>query len=218
VRQSLSEALRHIELFPPFARGGIGKMLLGRDKTTGQVLALKVMAKNSMDRQKMRGRVLQEQRLASLLASDGSPCFVQVHRFLRSRTAAVMAMSFMPGGDLYSLLAGVGRLSERKAAPLVAMMLLCAREMHRLGVAHRDLKPDNFVIDKWGHLRVIDFGLAADELEMLGTRTKHQPKSIRETGSARVGRAARGGRASRADHAAVGAGLASALSPSNTPL
>jgi len=124
-------------------------------------------------------RVLAEQRLLTMAASDGNPFVVKQHRFLRSKNTIVMVMEYVPGGDLFSLLDGVGPMEEPKAAYFIAQIILGLRHLHRLGIVHRDLKPENLLISPRGHLKIADFGLAADLLEMVGERIHTHPPDLK---------------------------------------
>ena len=92
-----------------------------------------------------------------------------------SASQLVLLQEFVPGGDLYSLLRGVGRLKESLACRVVAEVFLSLLHMHRLGLLHRDLKSENVLISADGHFKLIDFGLAADELEQCGVRLTEGP-------------------------------------------
>mmetsp|Transcript_15293 Transcript_15293/g.47743 ORF Transcript_15293/g.47743 Transcript_15293/m.47743 type:complete len:383 (-) Transcript_15293:32-1180(-) len=70
-----------------------------------------------------------------------------------------MCMEYMPGGDLATLLENL-ELEEEEARIYAAEMITSVDELHKLGFIHRDLKPDNFLIDAKGHLRLADFGLS----------------------------------------------------------
>ena len=67
----------------------------------------------------------------------------------------------MPGGDMRSLLEHC-QLSEDAIRIYMAQMLMAVHTLHCLGYIHRDLKPDNFLIDRNGFLKLTDFGLAID--------------------------------------------------------
>merc|ERR1719440_1476533 len=70
-------------------------------------------------------------------------------------------MEFVNGGDLFSLLRNVGYLAEEVARLYVAEISLALEYLHcTLGVVHRDLKPDNVLIDQQGHIKLTDFGLS----------------------------------------------------------
>jgi serine/threonine protein kinase len=69
-------------------------------------------------------------------------------------------MDFHPGGDLKTLLKNIGSFSTEDARFYFCEMIISVALLHKLGYIHRDLKPDNFLIDKKGHLKLIDFGLS----------------------------------------------------------
>lgn len=71
-----------------------------------------------------------------------------------------MVMEFMKGGDLSNLLEESGCFDEDMARYYIAQMVLALEQLHKGGVIHRDLKPDNILINKWGHIRLTDFGLS----------------------------------------------------------
>lgn len=73
-----------------------------------------------------------------------------------------LVMEYMPGGDFLGLLIRENILHEAVACFYIAEMILAVEEAHRLGFIHRDIKPDNFLISKTGHLKISDFGLAFD--------------------------------------------------------
>jgi serine/threonine protein kinase len=63
---------------------------------------------------------------------------------------------YAAGGDIKTLLENLGSLDEDMAKFYFAEMVLCVEYLHGLHIIHRDLKPGNFVIDKTGHLKLID--------------------------------------------------------------
>jgi serine/threonine protein kinase len=71
-----------------------------------------------------------------------------------------MVMEFMKGGDLSSLLEQVGSFDEDTAKFYLAQIVLALEYLHSKGVIHRDLKPDNILIDAEGRIKLTDFGLS----------------------------------------------------------
>jgi len=69
-------------------------------------------------------------------------------------------MEFLVGGDLSSHLLAMGRFPEDWAAFYIAEITLALRYLHKHGITHRDLKPDNILIDSKGHVKLTDFGLS----------------------------------------------------------
>ena len=69
-------------------------------------------------------------------------------------------MKFLPGGDLMSLLMARDILPEQEAKFYAAEIVLAIESVHKLDCIHRDLKPDNVLIDAKGHIKLSDFGLS----------------------------------------------------------
>jgi serine/threonine protein kinase len=69
-------------------------------------------------------------------------------------------MEYMIGGDFGDVLAKYGNLDEDTVAFYAAEIVLALEYLHKLGVVHRDLKPDNILLDSLGHAKLTDFGLS----------------------------------------------------------
>lgn len=71
-----------------------------------------------------------------------------------------MVMEFMKGGDFATLLDDIESFDEETAKYYLAQIVLALEYLHNNGVIHRDLKPDNILIDGDGHIKLTDFGLS----------------------------------------------------------
>ena len=69
-------------------------------------------------------------------------------------------MEFLPGGDFMNLLIEKDKLTEEEAKFYISELILAVESIHKLDCIHRDIKPDNILIDKNGHIKLSDFGLA----------------------------------------------------------
>ena len=69
-------------------------------------------------------------------------------------------MEFLPGGDLMNLLIAKDTLNEEEAKFYICEIILSIEAIHNLDCIHRDIKPDNILIGKDGHIKLSDFGLA----------------------------------------------------------
>ena len=85
-------------------------------------------------------------------------------------------MDYVAGGDLMSLLCKYGVFKESLARFYIAELTCAVESVHKMGFIHRDIKPDNILIDSNGHLKLTDFGLCT------GFRWTHNSKYYQTNG------------------------------------
>jgi protein-serine/threonine kinase len=95
-----------------------------------------------------------------LLAESESPWVVNLFCSFQDSENLYLLMEFLPGGDLMTLLIEKDIFSEEMSRFYVAEIVLAIESVHRLGFAHRDIKPDNILLDSRGHVKLTDFGLS----------------------------------------------------------
>ena len=132
-------------------------------------MALKVIAPELLDDEDVRARFLAEARAA---ASVDHPNVIPVHEAGEDDGIAYIAMRYVAGDDLRSLVRRGGALDPAEAAGIVAQAGAALDAIHRAGFVHRDVKPANLLVDSGGHVYLTDFGLAKQVLTRTGgTRT-----------------------------------------------
>ena len=89
-----------------------------------------------------------------------SPWIVELKASFQDDEYLYLVMEFLPGGDLMNLLIKKDILTEDEARFYIAELILSIESIHKLDCIHRDIKPDNILIDKNGHIKLSDFGLA----------------------------------------------------------
>ncbi|KAH8915418.1 kinase-like protein [Atractiella rhizophila] len=141
--------------------GAFGVVTLVREKPTGELYAMKQLRKADMLRKGQEGHVRAERDLMTA-ASTTSRWIVRLVYSFQDVDHLYLVMEFMGGGDLLNLLIERDIFDEKFAHFYVAEMVLAVQEAHRLGYIHRDIKPDNFLFDLKGHIKISDFGLATD--------------------------------------------------------
>ncbi|KIK67177.1 hypothetical protein GYMLUDRAFT_37234 [Collybiopsis luxurians FD-317 M1] len=146
--------------------GAFGVVSLVREQSTGQLFAMKQMRKTDMLRKGQEGHVRAERDLlkaASLVSSPGgAEWIVKLHYSFQDRDNLYLVLEYMGGGDLLNLLIERDVFEEDFTRFYVAEMILAIESCHKHGFIHRDIKPDNFLFDPNGHIKLSDFGLATD--------------------------------------------------------
>jgi serine/threonine protein kinase len=89
-----------------------------------------------------------------------SPWIVELKASFQEDDYLYLIMEYLPGGDFMNLLIKKDILTEEEARFYTAELILAIESIHKLDCIHRDIKPDNVLIDKTGHIKLSDFGLA----------------------------------------------------------
>ncbi|KAJ6730920.1 SERINE/THREONINE-PROTEIN KINASE [Salix viminalis] len=144
------------ELLTMIGKGAFGEVRICREKTTGQVYAMKKLKKSEMLR---RGQVEHVKAERNLLAEVDSNCIVKLYCSFQDDGFLYLIMEYLPGGDMMTLLMRKDTLTEDEARFYVGETVLAIESIHKHNYIHRDIKPDNLLLDRFGHLRLSDFGL-----------------------------------------------------------
>jgi protein-serine/threonine kinase len=140
--------------------GASCSVLEARQKSTGQLYALKVMSKERIAlNSKRRERALVER---SILVKSSHPFIIGLHAAFQSTTHLYLVLEFCPGGELFFHMTRNARFSEETAKFYVSEILLGVEYLHAHGIVYRDLKPENILLDLEGHVRLSDFGLSKE--------------------------------------------------------
>ncbi|KAJ4914823.1 Protein kinase family protein [Raphanus sativus] len=144
------------ELLTMIGKGAFGEVRVCREKNTGHVFAMKKLKKSEMLR---RGQVEHVKSERNLLAEVDSNCIVKLYCSFQDDAYLYLIMEYLPGGDMMTLLMRKDTLSEDEARFYAAETVLAIESIHKRNYIHRDIKPDNLLLDRIGHLRLSDFGL-----------------------------------------------------------
>ncbi|OAE31378.1 hypothetical protein AXG93_3789s1190 [Marchantia polymorpha subsp. ruderalis] len=164
------------ELLTIIGRGAFGEVRLCREKLTSQVYAMKKLKKSEMLR---RGQVEHVKAERNLLAEVDSNCIVKLYCSFQDDEYLYLIMEYLPGGDMMTLLMRKDTLTEDEARFYVGQAVLAIESIHKHNYIHRDIKPDNLLLDKEGHMKLSDFGLCKP-LDCSNLPTLHENETIIE--------------------------------------
>ncbi|KAH9802063.1 AGC kinase family protein [Citrus sinensis] len=95
----------------------------------------------------------------NLLAEVASHCIVKLYYSFQDAEYLYLIMEYLPGGDVMTLLMREETLTETVARFYIAQSVLAIESIHKHNYIHRDIKPDNLLLDQNGHMKLSDFGL-----------------------------------------------------------
>ncbi|XP_047986913.1 rho-associated protein kinase 2 [Leguminivora glycinivorella] len=142
------------DLIKVIGRGAFGEVQLVRHKSTRHVYAMKLLSKVEMIKRSDSTFFWEERHI---MAHANSEWILKLHFAFQDHKYLYMVMDYMPGGDLVSLMSNYD-IPEKWAKFYTMEIVLALDVIHNMGFVHRDVKPDNMLIDKYGHLKLADFG------------------------------------------------------------
>jgi len=138
-------------------KGAFGEVRVCKYIPNGDIVAIKKMKKEEMHK---KNQVLHVRAERDVLSEAKNEWIVDLKFSFQDQHYLYLGMEFLPGGDLMSLLMARDILPENDAKFYAAEIVLAIESVHKLDCIHRDLKPDNVLIDANGHVKLSDFGLS----------------------------------------------------------
>ncbi|KAJ3589025.1 hypothetical protein NHX12_009873 [Muraenolepis orangiensis] len=148
--------LEDFESLKVIGRGAFGEVRLVQKKDTGHVYAMKILRKADMLEKEQIGHIRAER---DILVEADSLWVVKMFYSFQDKLNLYLIMEFLPGGDMMTLLMKKDTLTEEATQFYIAETVLAIDSIHQLGFIHRDIKPDNLLLDSRGHVKLSDFGL-----------------------------------------------------------
>jgi len=132
--------------------GSFGKVQLVQNKATEDFLALKIIKKRDAVRV---DHLVNERRF---LASLKFPFIVKYAGHFQTKENLYLMMEYVDGCQLYNILTSIKRLTDNQCRFYLSEVLLCLEYFHSLGIVYRDLKLENLMLDREGHIKLVDLG------------------------------------------------------------
>ncbi|MFI5896752.1 serine/threonine-protein kinase [Actinoplanes sp. NPDC051513] len=144
----------------PVGHGATGTVWRGIDRSTGEYVAVKLLHEGLLRQPKLVIRFVQERTILMMMRHEN---IVGVHDLFSVGGSLALVMDYVSGGSLRNRLISAGTLPPSEAATLLAQVAAALTQAHELGVVHRDVKPDNILLqeaDGRHEVRLTDFGIA----------------------------------------------------------
>jgi len=152
----IGKKLAHYLIIKSLGRGGMGEVFLARDEKLGREVALKLLPEALKLDPERRSRF---EREAQTVASLNHPNVVTLYAVEEAEGQPFLVMEYVDGPTLDAVVSAGGMVQDGFFS-LALSLTEAVAAAHAKGITHRDLKPQNVMIDGEGRLKVLDFGLA----------------------------------------------------------
>ena len=149
--------LKDFERIRVLGKGAFGKVILAREKKTGEVYAMKILKKTHVVNKRQVEHTMSERYV---LGRTKHPFIVGMHYAFQTNEKLIFVLDYCAGGDLYYHISRAGHLPLDRARFYTAELVEALAHLHSRGVVYRDLKPENVMMDMDGHVKLVDFGLS----------------------------------------------------------
>ncbi|NIO48853.1 MAG: tetratricopeptide repeat protein [Candidatus Aminicenantes bacterium] len=145
------------QIIEELGKGGMGKVYKAQDTDLKEKVAIKLLKPEIAADKKTIERFRNELKFARKIRHKN---VCQMYDLNKEEGAHYITMEYVDGKDLKSMIRMMGQLSSGKTIFIAKQVCEGLAEAHRLGVIHRDLKPQNVMVDEDGNARIMDFGIA----------------------------------------------------------
>lgn len=160
--------LDDFEYLKVLGKGSFGKVILCREKKSGQLYAIKVLKKEVIIKKEEVAHTLTENRV---LRFTKHPFLISLKYSIQTEDLLCFVMEYVNGGELYFHLAREHFFSESRTRFYACQIILALDYLHSRGIIYRDLKLENLLLDNEGNIKIADFGLCKEDITY-GSTTK----------------------------------------------
>ncbi len=155
------------DILEVLGRGGMGSVYKGFDPAISRAVAIKTIAKSSLDAGELEHLLARFRHEAQVVGRLAHPGIVQIYDYGENDELAYIVMELVNGKTLAEHLAQHANYDLREVGEIIGQVLEALGHAHAAGVVHRDMKPANIMINKDGGIKISDFGIAHTEASEL---------------------------------------------------
>lgn len=161
-------SLQNFKSLQVIGKGSFGNVILVKLRNREKLYAMKIIHKNQLKTARQIEHAKAERRI---LGKINHPFIVDLNFAFQTKTRLFLVLEFVPGGEIFYHQGKMKKFPESIVKLWSAEIILALDYLHNLGIVFRDMKPENIVLDKEGHIKLIDFGLCKDEIDDYATGT-----------------------------------------------
>jgi len=171
------------QIIEELGRGGMGKVYKALDTELNEKIAIKLLKPEVAADEEAIERFRNELKTARQISHKN---ICRLYHLTKEEGSYYITMEYVPGEDLKRLIRKIGQLPLGRTISIAKQIAEGLAEAHRLGVVHRDLKPQNIMVDEGGNVRIMDFGIARSLMTksitgagvMIGTPEYMSPEQV----------------------------------------
>ncbi|KAJ3413318.1 Serine/threonine kinase [Chytridiales sp. JEL 0842] len=145
-------------------RGAFGKVMLAKEKQTGNYYAIKALKKEFIIQNDDVKSAKLEKRIFQIASQAHHPFLLNIHSAFQSESRIYFVMEYVSGGDLMCHIQEKKRFSQIRTKFYACEVLLALEYFHKNNIIYRDLKLDNILMTPDGHLKVADYGICKENM------------------------------------------------------
>ncbi|KAG5681604.1 hypothetical protein PVAND_011020 [Polypedilum vanderplanki] len=153
--------LENFEFLKVLGRGSYGKVILCREKSTAKLYAIKILKKEVIIQKSEVEHTMAENRV---LRKTNHPFLISLRYSFRTNERLCFVMQYVNGGELYFHLRNEKIFSEDRTRFYGAEIISALGYLHSHNIVYRDVKLENLLLDKDGHIKIADFGLCKEDI------------------------------------------------------
>jgi len=164
--QRPKRSMEDFEILKVLGKGTFGKVVLGKEKATGEICAIKLLRKDVILAKDEVEHTLTENRV---LQNSKHPFLTLLKYSFQTKDRLVFVMEYVNGGELFFHLSREKVFTEARSRFYGAEIVMALKYLHENKIVYRDLKLENLLLDSEGHIKVTDFGLCKEEISFSDT-------------------------------------------------
>lgn len=153
--------MEDFEFLKVLGKGTFGKVILCKEKRTSKLYAIKILKKEVIIAREEVAHTMTENRV---LQRCKHPFLTELTYSFQTSHHLCFVMEFANGGELFIHLQKCGTFTESRARFYGAEIVLALGYLHHLNIVYRDMKLENLLLDKDGHIKIADFGLCKEDI------------------------------------------------------